>query len=771
MNIGTSSSGINFAGLASGIDSNAIVTQYMRIENLAVQRVQSRQQAVRQQLSAFGQFKSQLRNLSNSAGQLATALNLVQGTASISNAEMAKVEAGSGAAAGNFTLRVNKLAQAHKISSEAKPTDTALGYSGTFRINEKSITVTASDTMAQIAAKIQSAATGATATVINNGTGSSYLALTAGNTGIDNAMRLEDTSGDILVKLGVMEKVGGTNVTTTRISNESLSFPSSDASLSKILGLGGSGGDPAARVELTKNLVRKGIDPVKYFNETLGSTKQTLTINGRSMAFNMDSSMEELADQIFSELGYKAKIETSPAGKRLVIEAPQGAEISDTSGILNAVQTTTEVGATKRIKASAVVLAAQDAEALVDGILVKSATNKLEKAVNGLTITLLKADPTKDASVTVEKSFTQTQSMMTSFVDNFNSVAEFISQATSFDKETYATAALFGNSVISQVEGDLNSLITSTVPGLTGKYKSLVDLGVTSDGGGKVKFDSTKLEAALREEPEAVKKIFQATGEVTGDGITYVSSTDKTKVSNGTPWNINITQVARKASRTVGNFNPTASGASIVLSGGGLSSDVSFSVAPGTSKEDAVRALNNDARLNAFFEASLTSTGELKIESKRYGAAGNFTWTPSWTGTQASVTGQDVAGTINGEAATGAGQFLTGNKDNATTEGLQLMISSTQTGAIGTLKYSRGIGALLQQSLERTIDSGKGVVTSNEKALQDQIDDFDKQIKSLQERAVAKEALLRAKFNAMEQAIAAAQSQGNQLSSVLTRAS
>ncbi len=85
------------------------------------------------------------------------------------------------------------------------------------------------------------------------------------------------------------------------------------------------------------------------------------------------------------------------------------------------------------------------------------------------------------------------------------------------------------------------------------------------------------------------------------------------------------------------------------------------------------------------------------------GAAGNF---------GASVGGTNVAGTINGEAATGAGQILTGNAGNAYTEGLKLKVAVQNTGTAvalvtvqqGTLSFQIGgnAGQLVSQSLDST---------------------------------------------------------------------
>ncbi|WP_218275347.1 hypothetical protein, partial [Pseudomonas sp. GP01-A4] len=56
-----------------------------------------------------------------------------------------------------------------------------------------------------------------------------------------------------------------------------------------------------------------------------------------------------------------------------------------------------------------------------------------------------------------------------------------------------------------------------------------------------------------------------------------------------------------------------------------------------------------------------------------------------------SVAGLDVQGTINGEPATGSGQFLPGNTGNAKTEGLQIQYTGATTGAVGSITFSQGV--------------------------------------------------------------------------------
>lgn len=763
----SSNSGVSFTGLASGIDSASIISKLMQLENIPVQRVQLRQAEAKQKLSVFGQFRNQLRALSQSAGSIASAFSFVQGSASVTDADMAKVEASANAPTGTFSLKINKLAQAQKITSEAKKTGEALGYSGTFKVNNKSISVSTSDTLADIAKKIQSANAGVSASVVNNGSGSSYLSLTATQTGIDHAVRFEDSSADILVKLGIMEKVGGHDVTERLTTGTTLSLPDKSASLAKVFGIP-SGGDPAAKALLRQNLTNAGLDPDKFLAGVDQGTKFELKVGDKTMSYSYRMSLEEIASRAESELGIKPSITRDGNGNySLDLPGVQPGSVSDSGHLFKTNVVTSTIGETKQVKAGTVLVAAQDAEALVDGILVKSATNRLENAVNGLTITLLKADPTKETSLSVQRSFEQAKGMVQSFVDSYNAATEFMAQASAFNKETFETGPLFGDPVLSEIEGSLSRLLVSSVPGLSSNYRSLTDIGISFDTSGKVALDATKLNAALEADPEAIQRLFQSAGQASGDGFKYVSSTSKTNLSTGNGFDVVITQAAAKASRTKATGTLAAAG-SLKFNGGGLSSEISLSYGAGTSAADIVRSINSDSRLSNLFEASVTATGELKVDSKRYGAAGNFTMTATWAGAETSVTGQDVMGTINGEAATGNGQFLTGNTGNAKTEGLQIMVTATTTGRLGSMKFTRGVAALLQSSLDKAMDATNGNVSANEKALQAQIDDFDAQITSLKERATARETLLKFKFDAMERAIAAAQSQGSQLTSMLS---
>ncbi len=126
--------------------------------------------------------------------------------------------------------------------------------------------------------------------------------------------------------------------------------------------------------------------------------------------------------------------------------------------------------------------------------------------------------------------------------------------------------------------------------------------------------------------------------------------------------------------------------------------------------------------------------------------------------------GQNVAGTINGETATGSGQNLTGATGNANTAGLSIKYTGTANGAdAGTVKLTLGLAALLDNTLFNITDSVDGYVPFKQKSLQDSVDDFTTQISEMEARLAQKQEMMVNRFVAMEMALSKIQNQSNWL--------
>jgi flagellar hook-associated protein 2 len=133
--------------------------------------------------------------------------------------------------------------------------------------------------------------------------------------------------------------------------------------------------------------------------------------------------------------------------------------------------------------------------------------------------------------------------------------------------------------------------------------------------------------------------------------------------------------------------------------------------------------------------------------------------------------GKDVAGTINGESATGKGRVLTGDEDNATTAGLKLEITLTESqlgnGAEGAVTVTRGFASVYQEALDYITRSEEGLIAGKTRSLQNQVDSMDRQIKDIDDRLANRRITLEKKWYDLEMALAELQTEQDYLSSQL----
>jgi flagellar hook-associated protein 2 len=184
----------NFGGLASGLDTNTIVSQLLAIERRPQVRLQQRQRVEEARQTALRDVETRLRNLSNAAAGLRdpTVWGDVQNVESAEPAKVAVRRTG-GAAAGGYTVQVVELARAAQATQGSAVTTAAAA--DTLRITVGGATPTtvdveidAGDTLETIATKINgSSGTPVYASVLNG-----KLVLSGKETGADRAITVAD---------------------------------------------------------------------------------------------------------------------------------------------------------------------------------------------------------------------------------------------------------------------------------------------------------------------------------------------------------------------------------------------------------------------------------------------------------------------------------------------------------------------------------------------------------------------------------------------------
>jgi flagellar hook-associated protein 2 len=512
-----------------------------------------------------------------------------------------------------------------------------------------------------------------------------------------------------------------------------------------------------------------------------GSGSGSVEINSVSIGVNFATdSLETLRDNInASAAGVTASIRTvEKDGKTTYKLDIAGSGSTPTWNDPN--QLLQSVGVLQRSVGNELV-AAQDAEYKLDGIALTSSSNTITGAIPGATLTLLKANAlTPETSVlNLTRDNDAIKKKVTDFMNTYNQFVDFVRSNSQFDKETFSSGPLFGDPSVQQIEAQIAQSIFDNVSGLSGTYRNLASIGFGIDENGKLTLDESALTTAMNTDLTNVSNLFRVRGETTATGLNFVSITSASKVPGAAGYEVNISAIATKGAYTGETAQLTASTVSERLRFNGSlfgNTDYDLTLALGSTATDAVNAINSDAKLKDIVVASLDA-GRLKIESKRYGSGGNFTVYSSLeaaadntgigVGSLGTVyQGVDVQGTINGEAATGNGQFLTGATTASNVKGVQIQYTGTALGLVGNVKFSRGVGEITKDLVSTMTDSVNGLITATDNGFTSQIDDIEDSIATMRERMTAKESLLRQQFLRMETAISELQQQSARLSSM-----
>lgn len=195
---------ISAPGVGSGLDVESIVSKLVALERRPIQQLQTQKSSLQTKLSQWGQIKSALSALQDAANRLRDPGLWNTRTATVTGSGVS-ASAGAGATSGSFNVSVSQLATAQNVRTNATFGAASLGWEGRLQIaggqwdtggnftsgsaSPIDINVSATDTLTDIARKINDAGAGVTATVVNTGSGQ-RLAIRSNNTGEANGFEI-----------------------------------------------------------------------------------------------------------------------------------------------------------------------------------------------------------------------------------------------------------------------------------------------------------------------------------------------------------------------------------------------------------------------------------------------------------------------------------------------------------------------------------------------------------------------------------------------------
>ena len=341
---------ISSLGVGSGgLDTKSIVAQLVALEKAPLAGIQLKAATVNARISAFGQIKSLVSTLSDAAGTLSslTTFNAVTATSSDNTAVTATAIGGT--AANSFSVKVDSLAKAQSTASAALlPVGGALG-AGTLRLQlgkwtvvpasftaqigvaPVDITVSATDTVSDIASKINGAGAGVTATVLNDVSGQRLLLRSSG-TGENAGFQLtvpSDADGAPADASGLSRLVVGSSIQyaeDARIQINGIAVSSSTNKFADVVSgvtltaVAPSGTAAQVDVSANKNVVTDAVNKfVAAYNKVNDSindltkfepaTKATGMLQGDSTAIGLQNALRGILQSTTSGSAYSRLVD------------------------------------------------------------------------------------------------------------------------------------------------------------------------------------------------------------------------------------------------------------------------------------------------------------------------------------------------------------------------------------------------------------------------------------------------------------------------------
>lgn len=142
------------------------------------------------------------------------------------------------------------------------------------------------------------------------------------------------------------------------------------------------------------------------------------------------------------------------------------------------------------------------------------------------------------ATLTIGRNTTAATDAVSAFVDGFNALIDNIKSLTSYDAKTEEAGLLLGDATLRSVNFQIRRMLGESVGGASA-YRNLSSIGIETQRDGTLKFDSSKLTAALAADPTGVAKLFvgaeasDSETAVEGIGVRFKDYLDKLLSNTG----------------------------------------------------------------------------------------------------------------------------------------------------------------------------------------------------------------------------------------------
>ncbi len=161
------------------------------------------------------------------------------------------------------------------------------------------------------------------------------------------------------------------------------------------------------------------------------------------------------------------------------------------------------------------VAAARNAELVLDGITVGSASNTVAGALEGVTLVLLKTTAAA-TTVAVSRDDATIRQRVEDFVKAYNDFDKLARSLSAADPATGTSSTLTGDGALRSMQTRLRAVLGSQVTGTTGAYAYLNEVGIAFQRDGTLAVDGATLDQAIRDPAKDIGQLFGSAAGSTG---------------------------------------------------------------------------------------------------------------------------------------------------------------------------------------------------------------------------------------------------------------
>jgi flagellar hook-associated protein 2 len=249
-------------------------------------------------------------------------------------------------------------------------------------------------------------------------------------------------------------------------------------------------------------------DSIANRTDPVGTGTLSLQVGGAAFSVNVEEGNNSLADirdainNAPDNQTVTANVINEEGGSRLVLTARK-------TGAENLIQVSTSGGdgGLETLTSLTELNAAADARIRVETFEFTSASNRIDGAIDGITIDLLRADPGETHRLDVTENRDATVRAVKQLVARFNALADVNNRLAGYDAAAERGGPLQGDATVRGTMSQIQRILNTQVTGADPRFNSLPALGITTSANGRLELDESALNRALDERPGVLGEV------------------------------------------------------------------------------------------------------------------------------------------------------------------------------------------------------------------------------------------------------------------------